>query len=177
MKWVAMFSQTGSEIVTISRALGRAPDMIITNNKTSEFRHPELNTLGAFIMIDSHSNICDYLLELETPRLITLHGYMRILPADVVEKHEIINGHPGDIIKYPELKGKDPQSKAIDLQLKSTGVVLHKVNAEVDEGEILSHRTYGIPQFMPYGADELINDLKVMQSQMWVELLKERFDV
>ena len=31
-KWIAFFSQTGSEIVNISKAIGRVPDLIVTNN-------------------------------------------------------------------------------------------------------------------------------------------------
>ena len=42
--------------------------------------------------------------------LITLHGYLRIIPENICKqcKH-IYNGHPGLINMYPELKGKDPQ--------------------------------------------------------------------
>ena len=39
-KWVAFFSQTGSEILNISRRLGRFPDTIICNgflDKTNDY--------------------------------------------------------------------------------------------------------------------------------------------
>ena len=31
MKWVAFFSQTGSEIVNISKTINRWPDLVVTN--------------------------------------------------------------------------------------------------------------------------------------------------
>ena len=172
MKWIAMFSQTGSEIVTISRELGRVPDLIITNNSKSETWNPELEALGAPIMVSTHALICDYLIELKERRLVTLHGYMRILPPDVVVCHDIINGHPGDIIKYPCLKGKDPQAKAIEMGLRDTGVVLHTVTAGVDEGPVLSYVSVAIPENSD--TPQLINVLKLVQASMWVTLLKEK---
>ena len=42
MKWVAFFSQTGSEIVNISRALDKWPDLIVTNNQDDKTTHVEL---------------------------------------------------------------------------------------------------------------------------------------
>ena len=32
MKWIAFFSQTGSEIVELSKSIGRKPDLLVTNN-------------------------------------------------------------------------------------------------------------------------------------------------
>ena len=37
-KWIAFFSQTGSEIADISEALGQAPDVIITNDRPEHLR-------------------------------------------------------------------------------------------------------------------------------------------
>jgi len=36
--WIAFFSQTGSEIVNISQALGREPDLIVTNDRPDHLR-------------------------------------------------------------------------------------------------------------------------------------------
>ena len=42
--WIAFFSQTGSEIVAVSRLLGKYPDLIITNERPEHLRkiHPTL---------------------------------------------------------------------------------------------------------------------------------------
>ena len=173
MKWIAMFSQTGSEIVNISKRLGCAPDMIITNNIESASWHPELMELTSTYMRGPNKALMEYLRTCP-PAFITLHGYLRILPLEVVERHEVVNGHPGDIVKYPELKGKDPQQKAIDLGLPSTGVVLHKAIAEVDAGQIISREVY-----YPYKGittNQLISELKDIQLDLWCNYLDKRVD-
>ena len=36
--WIAFFSQTGSEIANLQQALGRTPDLIITNDRPDHLR-------------------------------------------------------------------------------------------------------------------------------------------
>lgn len=170
MKWVALFSQSGSEIAALSERLYRAPDTVYTNNPDMETWHPDMAVLPTLRVVATHKQIVDFLMELE-PCLVTLHGYLRILPPEVCERHTIINGHPGDIVKYPELKGKDPQKKALELGLPSTGVVIHKAVAEVDAGEILKYGTYDIPADIT--EEQLILNLKELQLRLWVEYLKD----
>ena len=170
--WIALFSQTGSEIYNIAQRTHRAPKYIMTNNANRETWHPGLEELSSIIITSKHAMLMDMLMGMRNSPLITLHGYLRILPEEVVEAHEVINGHPGDIIKYPELKGKDPQAKAIELGLPSTGVVLHKAVAEVDAGEILKHCTRDI--LAGTTTEQLILDLKALQLDLWCELLRER---
>lgn len=170
--WVALFSQTGSEIYNIAKRLRRHPDFILTNNKNFSTWHPGILDLDSSVIIHPHNELMEALMKLPDDALVTLHGYLRILPEEVVDKFEVINGHPGDIIKYPELKGKDPQQKAMDLGLPSTGVVLHKAVAEVDAGEILKHCTRDI--LAGTTTEQLILDLKSLQLDLWCELLRER---
>lgn len=171
MKWLALFSQSGSEIYNISQRLRKTPRVIITNNMDRESWHPGISELDSLIMVAPHKLIVETLNEY-SPSFITLHGYLRILPESVVNRHEVINGHPGDIVKYPELKGKDPQQKAMDLGLPSTGVVLHKAVAEVDAGEIIKHAERDI--LAGTTTEQLILDLKAIQLDLWCELLRER---
>lgn len=173
MKWFAMFSQTGGEIVNISKRLGCAPDMIITNNMDGDTWHPDLINLNSMFMRGPNKALVEYLSTCE-PALITLHGYLRILPAEVVERHEVINGHPGDIVQYPELKGKDPQQKAIDLNLPSTGVVIHKAVAEVDAGEIISREIFYL--YSEITTKQLISELKNIQLDLWCNYLDKKVD-
>ena len=42
MRWVAFFSQTGSEIVNICRDIDKWPDLIVTNKQDNETTHVEL---------------------------------------------------------------------------------------------------------------------------------------
>ena len=170
--WVALFSQTGSEIYNISTRLRKRPSIILTNNDDRSTWHPGLLELNSMFIVGSHKQLMETLMADRNNPLVTLHGYLRILPPEIVTQFEVINGHPGDIVKYPELKGKDPQQKAIDLGLPSTGVVLHKAIAEVDAGEILKHQERVIHKGTT--TEQLILDLKAIQLDLWCELLKER---
>jgi len=170
--WVALFSQTGSEIYNIAQRTRKHPKYILSNNTDRETWHPGLAELNSIIVTGKHVMLMDMLVGMRNNPLVTLHGYLRILPEEVVTTHEVINGHPGDIIKYPELKGKDPQQKAIDLGLPSTGVVLHKAVTEVDAGEILKYEERNI--LAGTTTEQLILDLKALQLDLWCELLRER---
>lgn len=147
--WITFFSQTGTEIYNLCRGLGVYPDAIITNRHTMEginkelvclttFREYKLNRTIWYMLpnkptLESYNNV---LSQYENP-IITLHGYLRILPKEICEKYEIYNLHPGLIDKYPELKGVNPQDRAFKEGHKIAGCVIHKVVPEVDAGEII----------------------------------------
>lgn len=147
MRWVTFFSQTGSEIVELSKALGRKPDLIVTNNFEEKIKfHPGVRELDVTIQSARHDALMDYFRNQKLwdtkDVLITLHGYLRIIPEDVCTMYNMLNGHPGLITKYPELKGKDPQVRAWEGKYPVIGSVVHKVTPGVDEGEVLSSVCY-----------------------------------
>ena len=52
MNWIAFFSQTGSEIVELSKQLGRKPDLVVTNNFEEKVKfHPGIRELGVTIYV------------------------------------------------------------------------------------------------------------------------------
>ncbi len=142
-QWIAFFSQTGSEIVALSDAIGRKPDLIVTNKELYNTElHPRLKSLGT-IMYAKHNRLMEYF-EFTNPyksesTIITLHGYLRIVSESVCRKYKIYNGHPAAIDLYPELKGKDPQERTWENKgnYKFIGSVVHEVIPAVDEGKIV----------------------------------------
>ena len=178
MLWVAFFSQTGSEIVELSKSIGRKPDLLVTNNFEEKIKfHPGIRELGVTIMSAKHDMLMNYFrtqVVYNVPQtLISLHGYLRILPADICEKYEIYNGHPGAIDLYPELKGKDPQMKVWHDNDKYTiiGSVVHKCTAELDGGEVLKavhlrNRNDTV--------EELFTSLKMTSLSAWNFFLREK---
>lgn len=136
MKWIALFSQTGSEIANLSKIVGRKPDLILTNNVMQDKYeyHPDVRPN----VIAKHDFLMMYLRGTRSDdTIITLHGYLRIIPSDICNKFEMYNGHPGLITMYPQLKGKDPQER-ITPDMTHIGSVVHRVTAGVDEGEIVT---------------------------------------
>lgn len=147
--WVAFFSQTGTEINNICKSLGIYPDAIVTNRHNTDGINKDLMTTTTFreyklnrtiwYMLPTKPTLENYqqvLSHFEKP-VITLHGYLRIIPKGICEKYEIYNLHPGLINKFPELKGFNPQEKAFKEGYKIAGCVIHRVIPEVDAGEII----------------------------------------
>ena len=159
--WIALFSRSGSEIVKLSKAVGREPDIVLTNNSEQSTWYPGASDLN--VTVHTHDEIMN-ILRFYRRSHVTLHGYLRILPADVTEYHNVYNGHPGDIIKYEELKGKDPQEKAFNLKHRTVGCVIHRVNSKVDDGEIVEHRG-NIP--VDFDLDSYYNVLSIEQLKLW----------
>ena len=169
-RWLAFFSQTGSEINEVSKKLGRYPDVCFTNKASTDGINKELleHTNISFTckkpVADDYFN---YIGRAENT-LVTLNGWLRIVPGAVCDRYRIFNGHPGFIAKYPELKGKDPQQKAIDLKLPTSGCIIHRVTSEVDSGEVVLAHEIPISRLTPDEVFTVLHDLSV---NLWVKFL------
>ena len=173
MRWITFFSQTGSEIADLSEEMGRWPDIIITNERPEHLRtiDPRIEKQGYFTWANKPTEE-DYieLLEANPNAIVTLHGWLRIVPEYVCERSKIYNGHPGLITKYPELKGKDPQARAFELKHETIGCVLHEVVAGVDEGKVIAEERVNA-----FGLD-LENTFRILRDRslyLWVNFLKK----
>ena len=88
---------------------------------------------------------------------IVLSGFLRQIPADLVDsfKNKIINIHPSLLPKFggKGMFGKHVHKAVLDSNEKESGISIHRVSNEYDEGEILFQKSTII------GADETINSL------------------
>ena len=148
--WIAFFSQTGTEIYNLSKDLGIYPDCIVTNqqdvgkiNKNLynmyTFRESKLNLKNTWQVLPEKPTLTNYnkVLNPFNNPIITLHGFLRILPKKICDQYEIYNLHPGLITKFPELKGFNPQERAFNQGYLTAGCVIHRVIPDVDEGPIV----------------------------------------
>lgn len=75
-------------------------------------------------------------LEKANIELIVLAGYMRILKREIIEKYKnIFNIHPSIL---PSFKGKSAIEDAYNAGVKITGVTVHFIDENIDEGTILA---------------------------------------
>ena len=178
IKWIALFSMTGSEIANLTTDLGRGPDAIITDNvDEKEFSiHSDIKDLQCLVKQPFKTNTKDkvklYEKLLDGYDLITLHGWINIVPPAICKKYNILNGHPGLITRYPDLKGKDPQFK-VWTRLKRyeyMGSVVHKVVSEVDSGEIVS--VSELPVVEGKSLDDVYKILANTSKLAWINALK-----
>lgn len=166
MRWVALSSFSGTEISMIRQFTGFNP-IIGTNNKNSTL-------LGLGTLMSDRPTVDEYYnLFGESCDLITLHGWNRIIPDAVCNRYEIYNVHPGDIINHPELKGFNPQQKAIDLGLRKSGVVIHRCIPEVDSGEIVRFKQVDIADL---DVDDVTKVLRAVSVNMWLDFLDDRIN-
>ena len=171
--WVALFSQTGSEIVDLSTKLNRKPDFVITNANLDKV-NPNIEV--DFRVNNDEAKTLDILEDIQFDKkdtLITLNGWLRIVPPDKCKMYNIYNGHPGLITKYPELKGKDPQKRAWEniASYAKIGSVVHKVVAEVDAGEIIVEKSARTRDIL--NIDRTYNTLRKTSFDAWMEFFKE----
>jgi methionyl-tRNA formyltransferase len=182
--WKALFSQSGSEILEVSTRVGRFPDAIITNKSLEDLDkiNPKLleYAFDRFVFIPQKPTIEEYRESIRRADMVTLHGFLRILPPEICGRYRIYNGHPGLITKFPELKGKDPQKKVwwkhADTPYKLHGHVIHEVIPEVDAGKIVSEKQF-ISEDIYSEFDSLdmyIAKLHSLAIENWVEFIKKR---
>ena len=167
--WIAIYSQTGSEIEEISNYIGRWPTFIFSDR--DDDRRSEIMKMrtGIYPKGKIEENII-----LNKDALITLHGYLRIVSEDICKQHDsIYNGHPGLITKYPELKGKDPQKKILqsDKEYDIIGSVIHKVIPEVDSGEVVLQRYV---KNVCKTEDDVFMTLRKTSMNCWIDFFKNK---
>lgn len=178
VKWYSLFSHTGSETETLWEKCSDKLQLeaAITNNSDYEGPLP-------YIKLISARYINEWLMEpgnVEPNSLVTLNGYMRILPAEVINYLRSIgckvwNIHPAPIWAYPELKGADPQERLyegiLDGKYTLIGVVIHEVEPEVDGGKIL----YWSVRFADPSITkaQLYEDLHEMGTNLWLQAIEE----
>lgn len=145
LNWTVFVSQTGSEVYNISRELGIIPKLLVTNNikKLSTKVKEYLELQGCIIKEISFRPLLNEYLQEEilNSSIITLHGYLRVLPKDFIDNYKgnIYNGHPALITRYPELKGLNKQEDVFYHKEKYPfmGSVIHIVTPILDDGDIL----------------------------------------
>ena len=178
VKWYSLFSHTGKETESIWRLFDGQLHLeaAITNNVKYEGPLPYIKLITA-------KDVNDWLMEpgnVEPGSIITLNGYMRIIPAEVLEylasiNCRVFNIHPAPIQYYPDLKGKDPQERLYDGllsgQYSCIGAVIHEVDAGVDTGNIV-HWKLELPATIRT-KDDLYDRLHEMGTNMWVEFFRE----
>ncbi len=74
--------------------------------------------------------------------LVVLAGYLRLLPATVIERfrHRIVNVHPGPLPRFggAGMYGERVHAAVIESGVRETAVTVHLVDEQYDSGAILA---------------------------------------
>ena len=106
-KWAVFVSQTGSEVVDLSEALGLTPGYLFTNNfsklSSNSLKFLKENNVEV-IKLPFRPTEEDYQSGIfKNCNFITLHVFLRTLPPSFIQNFtcNIFNGHLGLISSYP----------------------------------------------------------------------------
>lgn len=172
MKWIALFSQSGSEICDLSEAISFKPTLVVTDakvrgNKINDRIEQFETCFVDYRNMTKQERLDWYRSVLHGADLITLHGWLNIVPKEICNEFKIYNGHPGLITRYSALKGKDPQVRfAENIQdYPFYGSVVHVVTPEVDDGEVVSFCERETPPVL----DNYFDKLRETSLEAWIE--------
>ena len=187
-KWYGLFSHTGKELETLAgmdHDWDVRLDTVITNNLGYK---GDLSKRGVMVLKLASTRDVNWLMKqpmcIEDNSIITLNGYMGIIPSDVLHNLrmrgcKIYNIHPAPIQMYPELRGKDPQDRMYEgvqrHEYNYIGVVIHEVDEGVDTGKIV----HCILELADYGMskEEMYGRLRELGTRAWESFFRERMYV
>ena len=176
-KWYSLFSHTGRETEAVQKLMGEQLhlEVALTNNMAYEGSLPCIKLtaplINAWLMRPGN---------VDPGSIITLNGYMRIIPAEVLEylasiNCKLYNIPPAPLWCHPELRGKDPQERLyeglLDGRYACIGAVIHEVDAGVDTGNII-HWKMELP-INAFTKADLYDRLHAMGTEMWIEFFRK----
>lgn len=177
--WIAFYSKSGREINNIRKTINRNPDLIVTNRGDLEGTNKELvKDCGDVIyqipnkpILNNYLDVIEDCSDLFDNCIITLHGYLRIIPKELCDQFDIYNLHPGLINEFPELRGKDPQLKAYKGNYEYSGNVIFKVDENIDTGNIICYNKTCIKDL---SLEEITGVLHDKAGELWLGFLKDK---
>ena len=130
-----LISGRGSNMEALVRGADGYLVEAVISNKPEAAGVTLARDLGVNCMVEPSLDGIARILDGLKPDLVCMAGFMRVLPAEVTERHTIMNIHPSLLPKYP---GLHAVRQAIEDRATSTGCTVHFADAGVDTGRIIS---------------------------------------
>ncbi len=118
------------------------------------------------------------LLEKEAPDMIVLAGFLWLVPGEMIKKYKgrIINIHPALLPKYggKGMYGMHVHKAVIENGEKESGISIHYVNENYDEGDIIFQATCRVdPDDTP---ESLAQKIHLLEHRHFPELISKLLD-
>ena len=152
MSVAVLISGRGSNLKAILDA--NLPVSLVVSNRRNALglRHAEARAIKTAIVADddypspaeADKQLAACLLK-ESPKVVALAGFMRVLGADIVREFagKMINIHPSLL---PNLRGLNTHRRALESAAAEHGCTVHWVSEAVDEGEIIAQAKVPVMQ-------------------------------
>lgn len=152
--------------------------IIITNNSNAGVieRSVRLNIpFMVFSKDDFYNNNVLEKINLINPSLIVLAGFLLKIPEQIIENfpNKIINIHPSLLPKYggKGMYGINVHKKVIENQESESGISIHYVNQNYDEGKVIFQKSITISY--PTDASNLSKKIHELEMKYFPEVIEK----
>ena len=155
--------------------------MIITNNSNAGVIQRSIKMGIPFLVFDKndfYQNMFLKKISLINPKLIILAGFLLKIPENLIKKfnNKIINIHPSLLPKYggKGMYGMNVHNEVIKNREAESGISIHYVNNQYDEGKIIFQKSTKITY--PFSAVELAKKIHELEMKYFPEVIEKLID-
>ena len=152
--------------------------MIITNNSNAGVIQRSIKMGIPFLVFDKkdfYENMFLKKISLINPKLIILAGFLLKIPENLIEKfnNKIINIHPSLLPKYggKGMYGMNVHNEVIKNREAESGISIHYVNNQYDEGKIIFQKSTKI--IYPSNAENLSKKIHELEMKYFPEIIEK----
>ena len=152
--------------------------MIITNNSNAGVIQRSIKMGIPFLVFDKkdfYENMFLKKISLINPKLIILAGFLLKIPENLIQKfnNKIINIHPSLLPKYggKGMYGMNVHNEVIKNREAESGISIHYVNNQYDEGKIIFQKSIKI--IYPSNAENLSKKIHELEMKYFPEIIEK----
>jgi phosphoribosylglycinamide formyltransferase-1 len=155
--------------------------IITNNNKAGVIEKSKKLNIPFLILNKDQFNSSSALIEIEkfNPSLIILAGFLLKISENIIEKfpNKIINIHPSLLPAYggKGMYGMNVHNKIIENSEKESGITIHYVNKNYDEGRIIFQKKLTIQY--PCNSEELAKNIHVLEMEFFPKIIEDLIKV
>ena len=135
MRVCILISGRGSNLEAVAGAADVYTVEAVISNKPDAAGIGIARSMGVRCIIERSLEGIAAILDEMKPDLVCMAGFMRLLPADVTERHRIMNIHPSLLPKYPGLHAVE---QALADGATHSGCTVHFADSGIDTGRIIA---------------------------------------
>ena len=151
--------------------------IITNNNKAGVIEKSKKLNVPFQILNKDQFNSNSALIEIEkfNPSLIILAGFLLKISENIIEKfnNKIINIHPSLLPAYggKGMYGMYVHNRVIENSEKESGITIHYVNKNYDEGKIIFQKKLTIQY--PCSSEELAKKIHVLEMEFFPKIIED----
>jgi phosphoribosylglycinamide formyltransferase-1 len=155
--------------------------IITNNNKAGVIEKSKKLNIPFLILNKDQFNSSSALIEIEkfNPSLIILAGFLLKISENIIEKFpdKIINIHPSLLPAYggKGMYGMNVHNKIIENSENESGITIHYVNKNYDEGRIIFQKKLTIQY--PCNSEELAKNIHVLEMEFFPKIIEDLIKV